>query len=137
MPKKLSPDEREARLGNPVARYLNRAFLAWQASTGFSQSQRDFADYLGLGNATVGKLMRGEVGVPETATLDKIAAKLGGDIYDVVGVERPDKVRQFVLDNWGKLDVDTVAEINRIVERALSRAGKAGARRGLAISDRR
>ena len=121
MPKKLSAIEREKRLQNPVAKYLERAFLKWQADTGVRKSQRDFADHIGIGHATLGKLMRGEVAVPEPGTIRRIAAVCGPGLYEMFGEELPDEKLDFVTENWEYLDDSEVERIHKLVQRAVAR----------------
>jgi len=122
MPKKLSAEERDKRLQNPIAKYLERAFLAWQAESGSRKSQADFADYLGVGKATLGKLMRGEVSVPEPATIRRIASRLPGPgLYEIFGEEIPDEKLDFVAENWEYLDDSEVERIHKMVQRAVAR----------------
>lgn len=112
MPKKLSASERAQRLQNPIAKFLERAFLDWQSASGERKSQRDFAEYLGFGHATLGKLIRGEVDAPERDTVEKIAARCGPGIYDALGLPRPDPLLQVVIANWGALSREQRDEIS-------------------------
>ena len=104
MPKKLTAEARKQALQNPFAQYLERAFVRWQSEMGSRKTLREFGLYLGLRTATLSKAMRGMVGEPEDATVSRIAAVLGSDVYDVLNRPRPDPLLDELQAKWAYLD---------------------------------
>jgi len=147
MPKKLPHDQLAARKRSPIAQYLLGAFLDWQKAAGETRSQIQFAAFLGLKRSTLTKLLSGHVDMPESDTVDLIAAKLGPGIYDALGLPRPDPLLRVVMDNWGALSSgqrETISEWlgisevgllasagdNALAKPSRAQAARAGASRG-------
>ncbi len=72
-------------------------------------------------------MVRGQT--PGPASLPRIAAKLGPEIYDLLGLPRPDPDLQAVISNWGRLSDETKAEIAAAIERAIARDAQSSRKR--------
>lgn len=76
------------------ADFLEKKYLKWRAEqktrkAGITQ----FADTLGIPRASLNNYMlRGTKPKPDDENLEKIAGKLGDEVYDVLGYRRPDPV---------------------------------------------
>ena len=70
------------------ALWLNKKFLEWQNQQGEPMDQQDFARYLGIRPTTYSGWINGNV-PPSNDNLRRVAAKLGYEIYDVLGMPRP------------------------------------------------
>jgi transcriptional regulator with XRE-family HTH domain len=74
--------------------FLEKKYLEWRAQqetrkAGITQ----FADYLGVPRASLNNYMlRGTRPKPDDENLERIAGKLGGDAYGVLGYQRPDPI---------------------------------------------
>lgn len=71
------------------SQYLEMKYLEWQQKQGGRKTIAEFAAYLGIAQTTASSYMNG-VRKPEGEKLQRIAEKLGIEVYDVLGVQRPD-----------------------------------------------
>jgi hypothetical protein len=88
-----------------------------------------FANFVGVSRNTMNNwLNRGQTPGDESA--DLIATKLGPEIYDLLGLPRPDPLLQLVIERWGQLSDEVRSEIAEVVQRAEARGatGQGGAR---------
>ena len=74
-----------------VATWLTKKFLEWQLIQGRSVNQAEFADYLGVEPSTYSTWINTDQ-PPGKHSADLIAAKLGPEIYDLLGLARPDTI---------------------------------------------
>lgn len=74
----------------------------------------DFAQDIGIKGATLGHWMRG-IRVPGDASVRQLAMALGYEIYDILGLARPDQDWEIVETEWSRLSPGAKAEIARIV----------------------
>ncbi len=74
---------------NPVGLWLDKQYIAWQARAGESKTWGEFAAYLGVARGTLDNWSRGSRR-PEGANVTVLAEKLGPEIYDLLGLDRPD-----------------------------------------------
>ena len=85
--------------------FLFQKFLEWQKESGQRRSVKDWAIYLDVPQTSLSTWMNGPY-LPKGAGLSKLAAKLGPEIYDVLGMTRPgplDPGLQEIIDNWPNL----------------------------------
>lgn len=68
--------------------WLFRKYLDWQAELGQRQSVTAFAAYIGVSQPQMAAYLKGDY-LPKGENLGKIAAVLGAEIYDVMGMPRP------------------------------------------------
>jgi transcriptional regulator with XRE-family HTH domain len=69
--------------------YLEKKYLEWQNREGGRKTITEFADFLGISQPTISNYMTG-ARKPDTEKAMKIANKLGIEVYDVLGIPRPD-----------------------------------------------
>ena len=68
--------------------WINEKYIEWANGR---KSETQFAQWLGISQATFNAWQRKARGVPKSQVLiEKIASKLGPEIYDILGIERPD-----------------------------------------------
>lgn len=79
------------RPANPgeVGRWLLGKMLDWQREQGERKTVEEFADYLGVKRGTVNQWLNG-ARKPKGAYVRLIADKFGPEIYDLLGLARPD-----------------------------------------------
>ncbi len=75
--------------GNDFADWLEKKYLEWQMEHGRA-SIRSFAKWLGINHVILVNLMNAK-GRPGPKTLPILAEKLGYEVYDVLGLPRPDE----------------------------------------------
>jgi transcriptional regulator with XRE-family HTH domain len=74
-----------------VGVWLNKKFLEWQNMKGMPQKQKEFAAYLGVKPTTYSGWVNDDI-PPSGDNLHKLAAKLGYEIYAIIGVEPPSPI---------------------------------------------
>lgn len=67
--------------------WINAKFMEWCGTQ--RRTISEFADYLGVKQPSVSKWMKKGGPVPDMSSVLKIASKLGPEVYDVVGINRP------------------------------------------------
>ncbi len=79
--------------------FLTKNFLGWQAAEGERKTLEDFADYLDVNRSLLSYWMNGKR-TPNRSACEKISAKLGNEIYDIVGIPRPNPYLQKLNRIW-------------------------------------
>jgi len=69
--------------------WLLDKFRGWERKTGRRQTITAFARYLGVKQPTLSRWMAGD-NPPEYDVIEKLAAKLGNDVYNVLGYIPPE-----------------------------------------------
>lgn len=88
-----------------VKEWLNKKFAEWEKTQGGKQSFYAFARYLEVSQSGLGQWMTGN-GAPGGDDLLSIANKLGPEIYDVLGLPRPNAEAQRVTVSFASLPPD-------------------------------
>jgi transcriptional regulator with XRE-family HTH domain len=79
--------------------WLEIKFLEWQRNQGGRKTVLQFADFLGVSQQAVSSWMNG-TRLPQGEYLRKLADKLGLEVYDVLGLERPDPLLYYLTKHW-------------------------------------
>jgi transcriptional regulator with XRE-family HTH domain len=85
--------------------WLELKFLEWQRNQGGRKTVLQFADYLGVSQQTVSSWWNSPK-IPQGDNIRKLADKLGLEVYDVLGLERPDPFLHYFIKHWEKLPED-------------------------------
>ncbi|MGI6730456.1 MAG: helix-turn-helix domain-containing protein [Anaerovoracaceae bacterium] len=93
------------------ASWLELQFINWMRERGEVTTQREFAEYLGLDQVQLSHYINERRKKPDKASLEKIAAKLGPEIYDVLGLARPDPQLKQLTAVWHLLSQDQIRRI--------------------------
>jgi transcriptional regulator with XRE-family HTH domain len=72
-----------------VAKWLSDKFLEWLQKEGEVKTKKDFAEYLRVEQTLVIKWLKGST-LPGNENVIKIGNRLGFEIYDLLGWERPE-----------------------------------------------
>ena len=86
-------------------KWFEQKFLEWENSRGERSSLREFADYLEVNQRLASKWMNGYI-VPGPKYVESLAMKLGLEIYDVLGMERPDPLFYQLAKKWGDMSTE-------------------------------
>lgn len=81
---------------------LEQNFLSWQAQEGKRKTLDDFADYLDVRRSTLSLWMSGKRS-PGPESLRVLSNRLGPEVYDVLGLDRPDPDLAFIEQQWQNL----------------------------------
>ncbi len=85
--------------------WLNQKFLEWEKTQGRKQSYYAFARYLEVSQSGLGQWMTG-ASAPGGDDLLAIANKLGPEVYDVLGLPRPNAEVQRLTVSFANLPPD-------------------------------
>ena len=103
----------------PIAKWFNSKFVEWQNQEGERKTIIEFADYLGVNRSLLSYWMNGSR-IPSEDNLIKIAFILGFEIYDILGIQRPNMLYLYMLRNWEKVPesiqrhlADTIAKYSK------------------------
>lgn len=117
-----------------VKDWLNAKFVEWEKAQGHKQSYYAFARYLEVSQSGLAQWMVGN-GAPGGDDLLNIANKLGADVYDVLGLPRPNAEVQRAMVSFASLPPDirqrltnAIAEADRIMRSERLRPDAADAR---------
>lgn len=88
-----------------VKDWLNQKFVEWERSQGGRQSYYAFARFLGVSQSGLGSWMTGG-SVPGGDDLIALADKLGPEVYEVLGLPRPNADVQRVTVSFASLPPD-------------------------------
>ena len=82
--------------------YLENEYLKWQQQEGRRRTVNEFAEYLGVGQSTLSMWWNDER-KPQGDNIRKLADKLGLEVYDVLGLKRPDAMLHYINKVWDTL----------------------------------
>lgn len=99
--------------------WLEKNFIEWERSTGRRRTIKEFAEWLGINRSLLSRYMSNKV-IPGEDAIPLIAAKLGPEIYDILGLASPDPLLRYVSSNWHKLPEETQLQIREQVETYLA-----------------
>lgn len=91
--------------------FLEGKYLEWQQREGGRKTVFEFAEYLGVSQSTVSTWWN-ETRMPQGDNIRKLAAKLGLEVYDVLGLPRPDEDLFYLQSVWDEL----TPEIRRAIK---------------------
>lgn len=113
-----------------VSDWLEQKFLEWRAS---NRNRRagvtQFAEYLGLSRDVLNSyLSRGSK--PDGENLEKIAGKLGDEIYALVGKTPPDPLLRMLIGLWSQLNDETKRRLAEDAARYAANGEREPSKRG-------
>lgn len=84
--------------------WLESKFIDWMVQTGKRRKTLTaFAEWVGVSPSMMTRYMHGTM-CPTGENVKKIAEKLGVEIYDLLGLARPDEEAQALVSLFGRLD---------------------------------
>jgi len=95
--------------------WLELKFLEWQRNQGGRKTVLQFAEFLGVSQQAASSWMNG-TRLPQGDYLRKLADKLGLEVYDVLGLERPDPFLHYFIKHWEKLPEEAQDALLEIAE---------------------
>jgi hypothetical protein len=90
--------------------WLEQQYVQWQQQHGKRTKLIQFAKHLGISAPLLSHYMKG-IRKPAGSTVHKLAQRLGPEIYDVLGLQRPDAQLVFISRNWSMLTEEQKREI--------------------------
>lgn len=100
---------------HPFSILLERKFLEWQLEVG-RKSQAEFAKLMGVSRASLTMWMNG-THLPDLESAKKIASVLGPEIFEVLGLPRPNPYLQRINELFDRLSPDHQKQLAEQAER--------------------
>lgn len=100
--------------------FLEQKYLDWRRSEGEKRSIQDFASYLGIRQQVLSHYMNGVRKKPTSDNVRLIAAKLGFEVYDVLGLPRPDEDLAYITQHWNDVSEEFRRKFRKEVEKQLA-----------------
>ncbi len=94
-----------------LSEWIRQKYIEWLTDEGVIRSQREFADYIGIEKVALSRYINKNIKNPDIETVDKIANKLGPEIYDVLGLARPDVQLKKLTSIWHTLSEEQIEQI--------------------------
>lgn len=99
--------------------FLEFKFLEWQQKEGGRKTVAEFAQYIGVSQTTISGWWN-QSHSPEGKNLQKLALKLGLEVYDTLGLPRPDADLYYIQKNWDKAGPETRKQIRDQLEKYMT-----------------
>ncbi len=96
--------------------WINKKFIEWEHASGRRRTLSDFANYLGVSRPIVSMWMNG-ARTPSRDNVHVLAKIFGAEIYDILGIQRPDPDLEAIKDMWDALTVGQRRAIREQAER--------------------
>ena len=97
--------------------FLERKFLEWQQQQGRRQTIADFAGFLGVSQAVVSMWLNGSR-KPNVPSVQLLAREFGLEVYDALGLPRPDESLHYLQQHWDDLPPEQQRALRELCERA-------------------
>jgi len=80
--------------------FLERKFLEWQKTKGGRRTAKEFATWLGVPSSTLSTWWSNKSTPTDEKFIRKLSDKLGLEVYDVLGLPRPDADLHYLQQAW-------------------------------------
>ena len=105
--------------------WMTQKFLDWQKEEGERKTVTEFAKYLGVGQQTVSTWLQPKGSVPKsTASINKLAAIYGSEVYQVLGLETPSSLSLADIPEELQADLEHALKEANQVYRSLNQHGQ-------------
>lgn len=101
---------------HPFSILLERKFLEWQIELGERKSQSEFAKLIGVSRASLTMWMNG-THLPDMESAKKIAKVLGPEIFEVLGMPKPNPYLQRINQLFERLSPEHQQRLAEDAER--------------------
>jgi transcriptional regulator with XRE-family HTH domain len=96
--------------------WLEQKFLEWMTRERQRKTVTAFADYIGVTQSMMTRYLNGQM-IPTGDNVHKLAARLGPEVYDLLGLARPDPETQYIIRHWDKLPPEEQKRFREMVEK--------------------
>lgn len=107
---------------------LEQKYLAWQTQIGRRKTLDDFAEFLGVGRPVLSNWLTGKR-KPGAESLRLISSKIGFEVYDVLGLPRPDEDLAYISQHWDEVSEEFRRKFREEVEKQLADEQSKGVRK--------
>jgi transcriptional regulator with XRE-family HTH domain len=98
--------------------FIEQKFLEWQNAEGKRKTLDEFAEYLGVKRSVLSNWLTGRRN-PGAESLRQLSAKLGFEVYDVLGLPRPDPDLAYISQHWDLVSEEFRRKFRQQVEQQL------------------
>jgi len=105
------------------SKFLELKFLEWQQKEGGRKTVSEFAEHVGFSPSAVSLWWNG-TRKPTRENIRKLAEVLGPEVYDALGLERPDPLLTYVAKSWDELKPEQARAIAEQVEKYVTENDK-------------
>ena len=102
-----------------LAKWLEKQYINWMSEMGEVQSQADFARWLGINVVTLNRYMNDKRKNVDREIVDQIAIKLGPEIYNILGMVRPEPIFKELQLKWDELTDEEREKIEKILNKKI------------------
>lgn len=106
-----------------LGEWLENKFIAWMSETGRHRTVSEFAAWLDIPRPLLSRYLNGQR-QPSRENVDKIAARLGPEVYDLLGLQRPDPRIQRLVSAFDALDEEGKEELLQYAEQIRGRKSR-------------
>ena len=106
------------------SQFLTDKYLEWQKKTGERKTATEFATWLGFPKTTLSSWWNNKSTPKDGEIIRKLAAKLGPEVYDVLGWERPDPDLAYISQHWDNVSPEFRRKFREEVEKQLEHEPK-------------
>ncbi len=103
--------------------FIEMKFLEWQQKLGSRKTVKQFAEYIGVGQTTVSGWWN-DGHEPQGETVTKLAKLFGVEVYDVLGLPRPEENLIYLQGIWDRLSERERRAIREQAEKYVARNNK-------------
>lgn len=89
-------------------------------SQGEKKTIQEFAEYLGIKQSILSHYMNEIRKKPSLENIRQIASKLGFEVYDVLGLPRPDEDLAYITQHWDDVSEEFRRKFRQEVEKQLA-----------------
>lgn len=100
--------------------WLEQQFIAWMAKEKQRKTISAFADHIGVSQSLMTRYLNGQM-LPTGDNIHKIAARLGPEVYDLLGLIRPDPILRKIISRWDKLPLEYQQELSDQIDKYLAK----------------
>jgi len=101
---------------NEFSQFLEKKFLEWQIKQGRRTTLKEFSKQIGVSRAAISLWLNGER-TPDLINIQKLAEVFGLDVYDALGLPRPNPYLQKINQIFERLSPEHQQRLAEDAER--------------------
>ena len=101
---------------NKLPDFLKKKYIEWQCTLGHKKTLEEYAEYLKVNRPLLSFWMSGRR-IPNTDNLENIALILGDEVFDTLGLPRPNPNLQKIKRLWKFIPEDVQIKLTKEAEK--------------------